>query len=153
MVTRPDIKAGFVMLVGLFCTSALFAVQRDGDTSETARSSSESDQQSSETKDSSAKKTKRTPFGRSKSTREEEPKSSPPVTTPFMQVEEKGDSVVFRRRTPFGVQAWTKKRSELTAEEQKMLRDHQAKQAEAEPTRPGAPSAKAAPAARRSWPE
>ena len=148
MVTRLGIKAGFVVLVGLFCTSASFAVQRDGAASDTARSSSGSDQQSSETKDSSAKKTKRTPFGRSKSTSEEEPKPSPPVTTPFMQVEEKGDSVVFRRRTPFGVQSWTKKRSELTAQEQDMLRDHQAKQAEAEPTRPAAPSVKAAPAAR-----
>jgi len=59
-----------------------------------------------------------------------------------MQVEEKGDTIVFKRRTPFGVQAWTKKRSELTTEEQEMLRDHQAKQAEAKPTRPAAPAAR-----------
>jgi len=147
-VTRLCIKAGFVVLVGLLCTSASFAVQRDGATSDTARSSSDSDEQSSETHDSTAKKTTRTPFGRSKSTSEKKPKPSPPATTPFMQVEEEGDSIVFKRRTPFGVQAWTKKRSELTAEEKEMLRDHQAKQSKTEPSRPGASAAKAAPAAR-----
>lgn len=145
---KLGIKAGFVVLVVLFCTSASFAVQREGATSDAARSSSDSEQQSSEAKDSSAKNAKRTPFGRSKSTSEKKPKASPPATTPFMQVEEKGDSIVFKRKTPFGVQAWTKKRSELTADEQGMLRDHQAKQAKTEPSRPSASSAKAAPAAR-----
>lgn len=139
--TRRSIKAGFIVLIGLLCTSVSFAVQ-----SETA--TSDSDQQSSEAKNSSAEKTKRTPFGRSKSAGKEKPKPSPPATTPFMQVEEKGDSIVFKRRTPFGIQAWTKKRSELTDEEQEMLRDHQAKQVEAKPTRPAAPAAKPAPAAR-----
>lgn len=139
--TRLGIKAGFVLLVGLLCTSASFAVQDE-------KATSDSDQQSSEAKDSSAEKTKRTPFGRSKATSEKKPKSSAPATTPFMQVEEKGDSITFKRRSPFGVQAWTKKRSELTDEEQEMLQAHQAKQAKTEPSRPSAPSAKAAPTAR-----
>ena len=39
----------------------------------------------------------------------------------MLQIEEKGDTVRFRRRTPFGEQSWERKRSELTAVERKMM--------------------------------
>ena len=146
-ISGLGVKLGMMLLAGLLCTASVVGEQREG-SSNTARSSSESDKPSSEAKQPSSQKTKRTPFGRSKSNSEQKPKPDPPATTPFMQVEEKGDSIVFKRRTPFGIQAWTKKRSEMTPEEQEMLRDHQAKQAEVKPAKRGAPSSKATPAAR-----
>ena len=146
-VSKLGIKVAVILFAGLLCAPWSFAVQREEATADTEKQASEDGKKSS-VADDSAKKTTRTPFGRSKSASGKKPKPAAPATTPFMQVEEKGDSVTFKRRTPFGVQAWTKKRSELTPEEQKMLRNHQAKQADSQPTKSSPTSAETTPAAR-----
>ncbi len=40
---------------------------------------------------------------------------------PMLKIEESGDTVTFKRRTPFGEQVWRKKRSELTDLEKEMM--------------------------------
>jgi hypothetical protein len=40
---------------------------------------------------------------------------------PFVSVEQQGELVIFRRKTPFGSQVWKKKKSELTDEERALL--------------------------------
>ena len=75
-----------------------------------------------------SKETRRTPFGETKSVAKAADKVAPPATSPFIEVEEKGDTIIFQRRTPFGRQTWSKKRSELTPQEEEMLRAHQARQ-------------------------
>jgi hypothetical protein len=39
----------------------------------------------------------------------------------FVTFEESGDTVVFRRKTPFGDQVWRRKRTELTAAEKELM--------------------------------
>lgn len=46
------------------------------------------------------------------------------VASPLLKIEESGDTVTFRRRTPFGDQVWKKKRSELTDVEKEMIAAH-----------------------------
>lgn len=75
-----------------------------------------------------SKEARRTPFGETKSAAKSGDEVAPAATSPFIEVEEKGDTIVFQRRTPFGLQNWSKKRSELTPQEAEMLRAHQAGQ-------------------------
>jgi hypothetical protein len=70
---------------------------------------------------SSDAKTKQTPFGPAKVTPAEPLPAAELSDDPFIWAEEKGDLVVFRRKTPFGAQVWKKKKSELTADEQAIL--------------------------------
>lgn len=65
--------------------------------------------------------TTQTPFGPAKVTPAEPLPESELSSDPFVSAEEKGDLVIFRRRTPFGAQVWKKKKSELTADEQAIL--------------------------------
>ncbi len=44
-----------------------------------------------------------------------------PANHSLVRVEEKGDTVIFRRRTPFGDQVWERRRSELSAVEKEMI--------------------------------
>src|SRR5262249_47783083 len=44
-----------------------------------------------------------------------------PRVDPLLKIEENGDTVTFKRRTPFGEQVWSKKRSELTDLEKEMI--------------------------------
>jgi len=74
----------------------------------------------------SSKEVRRTPFGETKSVAKAADKVAPPATSPFIEVEEKGDTIIFQRRTPFGRQTWSKKRSELTPQEEEMMRAHKA---------------------------
>jgi hypothetical protein len=53
----------------------------------------------------------KTPFGKSKASED-----GGPVT----KVTESGDSITFERPSPFGVYRWTRKKSELTADERKL---------------------------------
>jgi hypothetical protein len=73
-----------------------------------------------------SKENRRTPFGETKSVAKAADKVAPPATSPFIEVEEKGDTIIFQRRTPFGRQTWSKKRSELTPQEEEMMRAHKA---------------------------
>ncbi|MDA1312031.1 MAG: hypothetical protein O2968_01735 [Acidobacteria bacterium] len=94
------------------------------------------------------KETQRTPFGETKRVPTTADTAPAAATSPYIEVEEKGDTIVFQRRSPFGLQTWRKKRSELTPEDEEMLRAHQAKQsADSAPdsaklkTKPAAPEA------------
>lgn len=79
--------------------------------------------QKAKTGEGSARETKQTPFG---PVAVEEASEQPPPTNdfsadPFVSAEEKGELVIFRRKTPFGSQVWKKNKSELTADEQALL--------------------------------
>lgn len=65
--------------------------------------------------------TTQTPFGPAKGTPSEPLPESELSSDPFVSAEEKGDLVIFRRKTPFGAQVWKKKKSELTADERAIL--------------------------------
>ncbi|HYM13023.1 MAG TPA: hypothetical protein VEU62_19950 [Bryobacterales bacterium] len=79
-----------------------------------------------------ATKVVQTPFGPSlraatpdDSREEAEKRHQEAVASPLLKIEESGDTVTFRRRTPFGDQVWKKKRSELTDLEKEMIAAHQ----------------------------
>jgi hypothetical protein len=66
-----------------------------------------------------------TPFGKAKA-KDPEPAAAQPVEAKELTVAyDEGDSVRFERPTPFGTKKWTKKRSELTADEQKIVDQQQ----------------------------
>ncbi len=65
-----------------------------------------------------------TPFGPTLRGDAEEVKRQPVRTLkddPMVTVEESGDTVTFKRRTPFGEQVWRKKRSELNEAEKETI--------------------------------
>jgi hypothetical protein len=68
-----------------------------------------------------SKKTKQTPFGPVEATSEQPAPAADLASDSFVSAEEKGELVIFRRKTPFGSQVWKKKKSELTADEQALL--------------------------------
>ncbi len=62
---------------------------------------------------------KQTPFGQMK--RGPAKKSAEPDVGRFVEVEEQGDTIIFRRSTPFGKQVWKRQRAQLSDVEKKML--------------------------------
>ena len=83
---------------------------------------------------------RKTPFGVVKTTGAK-PAPRPPSATAvshLVQVEEQGEEIVFRQRTPFGQRVWKRNRSELSSQEQELLEAHQA--AKPRPAREGASS-------------
>ncbi len=66
---------------------------------------------------------RRTPFGWMKAEEQATQAAAAATTAPLPQtrVTEDGDSVRFERNTPFGVQRWTRKKSELTEEEKRIF--------------------------------
>ncbi len=62
---------------------------------------------------------KQTPFGLMKQGPAK--KSAEPDVGRFVEVEEQGDTIIFRRRTPFGQQVWKRQREQLSEVEKKML--------------------------------
>ncbi len=131
-----------------FSPASLFAEQHGPSRSKPSAASAESKKTSAEeAKKSSAQGGRRTPFGWKKAAEKAEETPPPPASSAFVEVEEQGDTIVFKRRTPFGRQSWRKKRSELTSQEQEMLKVHRAKQsedktaAETEPAVSGGPTA------------
>ena len=76
-------------------------------------------------------KIKQTPFGPAKVVAEpRQPLSL--LADPMLTVEQQGETVVFRRKTPFGVQMWKKRLAELDAVERQLLRRKQGNHAERE---------------------
>jgi hypothetical protein len=64
----------------------------------------------------------RTPFGVTTRSTDAKPKPArKPGPDPRVRFEENGDTITFRRQTPFGDQVWTRKRSELTDAEKQIL--------------------------------
>ena len=57
---------------------------------------------------------RQTPFGLM---RAEEQQKKPTTEAPSIKATDLGDSVRFEQQTPFGVRAWTKNKTELTADE------------------------------------
>jgi hypothetical protein len=68
-----------------------------------------------------AENTKQTPFGPVEAKPEELPPAADLSSDAYVSAEEKGEVVIFRRKTPFGSQVWKKKKTELTADEQALL--------------------------------
>ena len=66
---------------------------------------------------------KQTPFGLMKQGPAK--KSAGPDVGRFVEVEEQGDTIIFRRRTPFGQQVWKRQREQLSEVEKKMLQRQQ----------------------------
>lgn len=81
------------------------------------------------------RKLAQTPFGTSDYGDAEPPDEEPETlaTSPHVEVEEKGDTIIFKRKTPFGNQVWKKKRAELTAEERQLLNRRRKAAAKAKP--------------------
>jgi len=74
-----------------------------------------------ETPASNKKTVVQTPFGPTM-------RAAQPASTPrrapdlsLISVEEKGDTITFRRKTPFGQSVWTRQRSELTPFDREIL--------------------------------
>ena len=62
---------------------------------------------------------KQTPFGQMKQGPAKKP--AEPDVGRFVEVEEQGDTIIFRRSTPFGKQVWKRQRGQLSGVEKKML--------------------------------
>jgi len=130
-------------------TGSLHAEQRGPSRSKPPAASVDKEKASTEkAKETHGDGDRRTPFGRTKSPEKRTETASSPSSSPFVEVEEKGDKIVFKRRTPFGGQTWKKKRSELTPQEQEMLKVHQAKVSDKK-TAETPPSASSGPTAAR----
>lgn len=138
-------KLLLIVLAGLLSVPSVTAEQRERTRENASASASKSEKQSPEAKQSSSKKTQGSVFERLQQLFKEA-KESGRQSKPHVEVEEKGDTIVFKHRTPFGLRTWTKKRAQLTSQEQKFLRAHQAKQAQGEPDEQQDPSEEATPA-------
>ena len=66
---------------------------------------------------------KQTPFGQMKQGPAK--KSAELDVGRFVEVEEQGDTIIFRRSTPFGKQVWKRQRGQLSDVEKKMLQRQQ----------------------------
>ena len=94
--------------------------------------------------------TRDTPFGRVRQDANPQPAPTPkkPSETGLVRAEVKGDTVTFRRKTPFGNQVWTRKRSELNDDEQDIVENQSSsgsKGGEAKPKPAAAPKPAAQP--------
>ena len=67
----------------------------------------------------SAPRTEQTPFG--PSLRRRPPASPRPADHSLVSVEKQGDTMIFRRRTPFGDQVWQRRSDELNTIEKEMI--------------------------------
>jgi len=100
-------------------------------------------------KDGKKKLVSKTPFGVSVKEIVNEPEPARPAARP-PKIEEKGDTVTFRRQTPFGESVWHRKRSELTAQEKEWLAAPKADPAPAPEARDAAQPQTPAPALTRT---
>jgi hypothetical protein len=97
--------------------------------------------------DSAAGPTKQTPFGPVAATPEQPRPRADFAADPFVSAEERGEMVIFRRKTPFGSQVWKKKKSALTAEEQALLARGRPQAPQSQPPAAAAPAKDAPPPA------
>ncbi len=129
--SRSSLAVVVVMGMLIAVSAPLSAGQRGPSRTKMPRPSPESEKSSTgEVKQPAEKASRRTPFGKTKGVAKPNGPAPQAATSPYMEVEETGDTIVFKRRTPFGQQTWKKKRSELNPQEEKMLRAHQAKQSD-----------------------
>jgi hypothetical protein len=102
--------------------------------------------------ESAEAETRQTPFGPAK-VLPPDPNPAPSrnlADDPFVSAEEKGELVIFRRKTPFGAQVWKKKKSELTAAEQAILARGPQPEEQQPAAKPKAASKKRAPKSKAS---
>ena len=76
---------------------------------------------------------KQTPFGQMKQGPAK--KLPEPDMGRFVEVEEQGDTIIFRRSTPFGKQVWKRQRGQLSDVEKKMLQRQQKTHQAAKPAK------------------
>jgi hypothetical protein len=122
------------ILTVLLCMPAVLAAQKNTGEAKQQESSAAKDPKK-DSADSAAKEPEeveavKTPFGtmtRPVSREAPEPKGPPPLW--LFEIEEKGDAVTFKKKTPFGVTSWTKQQTELTGEERQLLADYKASKA------------------------
>jgi hypothetical protein len=138
-------KLLLIVLAGLLSVPSVTAEQRERTRENASASVSKSEKQSPETKQPSSKKTQGSALERLQQLFKEA-KESGRQSKPHVEVEEKGDTIVFKHLTPFGLRTWTKNRSLLTPKEQELLRAHQARQAQGERDKQQDPSEEATPA-------
>jgi hypothetical protein len=131
IVTRYRYIAAALLVIGL-ASSAAAETQKDSKAgkaatpapaAKSAKAKSPQTANTAKTGEGPAKETKQTPFGPVpvEATSEQPPPARDFSADPFVSAEEKGEMVIFRRKTPFGSQVWKKKKSELTADEQALL--------------------------------
>ena len=80
---------------------------------------------------------KQTPFGQMKQGPAK--KSAEPDVGRFVEVEEQGDTIIFRRSTPFGKQVWKRQRAQLSDVEKKMLQRQQERHQVGKPVKQDSP--------------
>ena len=106
-----------VVLLGWVLGAAALAA----DTAESQAAESESkSSEAAEAADGKAEETVRTPFGYVKKRKVEKPAEPPKPSKPLVDVRVVGDKVTFQRKTPFGMQSWTRSRNELSDDERKL---------------------------------
>ena len=103
-----------VALLGSFLGTAALAA----DTAE--RQEAEPESESSKAAEAESEETVRTPFGYVKKRKVEKPSEPPKPSKPLVDVKVVGEKVTFQRKTPFGMQSWTRSRSELSDDERKL---------------------------------
>ena len=106
-----------VVLLG--CVLGTAALAADAAERQAAGSESKSSE-ATETADEKAEETVRTPFGYVKKRKVEKPAQPPKPSKPLVDVKVVGDKVTFQRKTPFGMQSWTRSRTELSDDERKL---------------------------------
>ena len=131
-------KLLLIVLAGLLSVPSVTAEQRERTRENASASASKSEKQSS-------KKTQGSAFERLQQLFKEA-KEAGRQSKPIVEIEEKGDTIVFKHHTPFGLRTWTKNRSLLTPKEQELLRAHQARQDQGERDKQQDPSEEATPA-------
>ncbi len=110
-------------LLGFVLASAALAEATEGKTAE-ERGGPQAESKSSDAQAAKedGEKTVRTPFGYVKKRNVEKPAEPPRPSKPLVDVKVVGDTVKFQRKTPFGTQAWTRQRAELSDDERKLAK-------------------------------
>ena len=96
-----------------------------------------SSKRSEKASDDAEPATRMTPFGQAKTTSAPRPpRPSASGVSHLVKVEEQGDTIIFRQRTPFGEKVWKRARTELSDQERELLEAHRA----AKPSSAGGPA-------------
>ena len=101
-----------IRLLMLIALTAAVALGAEGDKKKSAESDGD---------------TVQTPFGPAKR-QQAAPQPPPPPSSakPLVDVKLDGDTYTFSRQTPFGAQSWKRAKSDLSAQEKKLVEAHEA---------------------------
>lgn len=122
------------VLTALLCMPVVLAAQENTAEAKQQQSAGAKDPKKNSAdgaaKESEEVHVKKTPFGTVRtpvSTKPPEPKGPPSLW--LYEIEERGDTVTFKKKTPFGVTSWTKQHADLTGEERQLLAEYKASKA------------------------